>query len=46
VDANLLLYKLYLKKQGPYDFNPNEKSRKYIKTATQLQKSLIEKLRN
>jgi hypothetical protein len=35
-----------LKKQGPLDFSPNEKSRKYIKTATQLQKQLIEKLRN
>lgn len=46
VDANIQLYKLYLKKQGPYDYSPNEKSRKYIKTATQLQKLLIEKLRN
>jgi len=46
VDANLHLYKLYIKKQGPYDYSVNEKARKYIKTATQLQKMLIEKLRS
>lgn len=46
VDANLHLYKLHIKKQGPYDFSVNEKARKYIKTATQLQKALIEKLRS
>lgn len=46
VDANLHLYKLYIKKQGPYDYSVNERARKYIKTATQLQKLVIEKLRS
>jgi hypothetical protein len=34
-----------LKKQGNLDFNPNEKARKHIKTATQFQRLVIEKLR-
>lgn len=41
VEANLHLYKLYIKKQGAYDFSVNEKARTYIKTATQLQKLVI-----
>jgi hypothetical protein len=41
----LLLYKLYLKKQGNYDLTPNEKAKKHIKAANQFQKSVIEKLR-
>jgi tetratricopeptide repeat protein 21B len=46
VEANLQLYKLYIKKQGPYDLSMNEKARKYIKTAAQLQKIVIEKIRS
>jgi RNase P subunit RPR2 len=46
VDANLHLYKLHIKKQGPLDYSANEKARNYIKTATQIQKKVIEKLRS
>jgi hypothetical protein len=46
VDANLQLYKLNLKRQGPLNLVPNEKARKHIKTAAQLQKLVIEKLRS
>ena len=46
MEANFQLYKLHIKKQGPYDFSMNEKARKYIKTAAQLQKQVIEKIRS
>ncbi len=46
MEANLQLYKLYIKKQGPYNFSMNENARKYIKTAAQLQKILLEKIRS
>lgn len=35
-EAHLQLYKLYIKKQGKFDLNPNEKAKKEIKMAVKF----------
>lgn len=45
-DAHFQLYKLYLKKQGRYDLNPNEKAKKEIKMAVKFQKLVYEKIKS
>ena len=45
-DAHFQLYKLYLKKQGKYDVNPNEKAKKEIKMAVKFQKLVYEKIKS
>jgi hypothetical protein len=46
VEAHFLLYQVHLKKRGKFNFDPHEEARKEIKTATQYQKLVIEKLRS
>lgn len=45
-DAHFQLFKMYLKKQGKFESNSNDKARKEIKLAVKFQKMVYEKIKS